>query len=184
MMYHRRIPPRWRTVTLMNMLQPRCVCPLFVASLMFESPTQVLFGLSTRGTLSHPLGLHNMSKKLIDRSVQTECEPPIVFPSKTKNKVGRPRKVSFIAVESLRHLTRSQHPEQSINVPGRTASSMTSESATTSSNVTASTVRRKQMSQHVIPKPSSRALRSRSRNTNMGPSNGVLLRVWIYFICR
>lgn len=116
MTYYRCIPPRWRTVTLTNILRPRYICRLFVASLMIESPIQVLFGLSTRGASSDPFRLHNMSKKLIDRSVQTECEPPIVFPSKTKNKVGRPRKVSIITTVIVKDILRDPSIRNQVSV--------------------------------------------------------------------
>ena len=70
-----------------------------------------------------------------------------------------------------------------MGVLGRTTSSMTSESATTSSNVTASATRRKQRtSQQVVPKTSNRALRSRSGNANIDASNGVSSRVRVFEI--
>ena len=60
---------------------------------------QVLFGLSTKGQSFNALGLLNMPKKLIDRSVQTECESP-THGVLSKNKVGRPRKVRSMPFKS------------------------------------------------------------------------------------
>jgi hypothetical protein len=77
-----------------NRPTPRCLSHKLMCYI------QVLFGLSSKGPSANALGLHNMPKKLVDRSVQTEWDPPSLSGAPSKNKVGRPRKVSFVPVNS------------------------------------------------------------------------------------
>ena len=137
----------------------------------FTKLHKVLCGLSSkrRGNFTNALALHGLSKVLVDKSVQTESDMHVNSSAVVKNKVGRPRKVRqlFNSLEMVYNC--SQHPlapELSISVPGKTLSKTTNEPATTSSNATVSTLRRKRVSQNVIPEPSSRQLRSSSRHAN------------------
>ncbi|KJA27336.1 hypothetical protein HYPSUDRAFT_35195 [Hypholoma sublateritium FD-334 SS-4] len=106
------------------------------------SAAQLLWGFATS---RKPEASHARGRKTHDRGVQTEYElpkPPV------KNKVGRPRKYPL--------------PEPKAN--GIHVVNRLSESTNASSNVTVSAVRRRRMSQQVAPEPSTRQLRSRSKN--------------------
>ncbi|KAF5330779.1 hypothetical protein D9619_005650 [Psilocybe cf. subviscida] len=88
---------------------------------------------------------------LSERATQTDQAAP---PHPPKNKVGRPRKYPLV-------------PKPAPHVSERRIiASRSSESANTSSSITISTIRRRRPSQQVAAEPSTRELRSRSRNTH------------------
>ncbi|KAF9472207.1 hypothetical protein BDN70DRAFT_887247 [Pholiota conissans] len=104
------------------------------------SAAQLLCGLSAaKRTGASPI----VGKTMHDRSVQTDFEPP-----KTKNKVGRPRK----------------HPLPEPPINGLGSINRSSESTNPPPSVTISAMRRRRVSQHVAPEPSTRQLRSKSKN--------------------